>query len=303
MDFRKICFGVEVELTGISRSKVSTVIANYFNTQSIYEGGSYDAFSVEDNNSRKWQVVRDGSVKTEKKVNGTIISAGPENSIEIVTPILKYEDIESLQEIMRQLRKVGCFPNYTTGIHIHVGLNYEIEAKKISNLLKLFYSKQDLIYKAINVGDYRRRYCEKLSEEFTNKLNNEKKLTMDRIRDIWYEGYERGGRYNRSRYKGINPHPILSGRMPTVEYRMFQFSRGIHAGELKSFIQFTLAFTAYALNAKSISMKKTVPSTGNSKYTFRVFLLKLGFIGNEFATARQILLKNLVGNIAWRDRV
>ena len=39
----------------------------------------------------------------------------------------------------------------------------------------------------------------------------------------------------------------------------------------------------------------------NEKYTFRTWLLRLGLIGDEFKTARMHLLKNLEGNIAWRD--
>ena len=47
------------------------------------------------------------------------------------------------------------------------------------------------------------------------------------------------------------------------------------------------------------SRAKTNPE--NEKYTFRTWLLRLGMIGDEFKTARQHLLKNLEGNIAWRD--
>lgn len=38
----------------------------------------------------------------------------------------------------------------------------------------------------------------------------------------------------------------------------------------------------------------------NEKYAFRCFLLRLGFIGNEYKTARKILLKNLSGSSAFR---
>ena len=44
---------------------------------------------------------------------------------------------------------------------------------------------------------------------------------------------------------------------------------------------------------------KTV--SDNEKYTFRTWLLRLGLIGDEFKTARHHLLKNLDGNIAWKD--
>jgi len=39
----------------------------------------------------------------------------------------------------------------------------------------------------------------------------------------------------------------------------------------------------------------------NEKYTFRCFLLKLGFIGEEYKTARKILLARLEGSGAFRS--
>ena len=41
--------------------------------------------------------------------------------------------------------------------------------------------------------------------------------------------------------------------------------------------------------------------TDNDKYAFRCFLLRLGFIGGEYKTARQILLRNLTGDAAFRN--
>ncbi|MDH7567953.1 MAG: virulence associated protein, partial [Clostridiales bacterium] len=38
----------------------------------------------------------------------------------------------------------------------------------------------------------------------------------------------------------------------------------------------------------------------NEKYIFRVWLLRLGFIGNEFKAARKLLLDRLEGNAAFR---
>lgn len=40
----------------------------------------------------------------------------------------------------------------------------------------------------------------------------------------------------------------------------------------------------------------------NEKYAFRCFLLKLGFIGDEYKTTRKILLQNLSGNGAWKTK-
>jgi len=72
-----------------------------------------------------------------------------------------------------------------------------------------------------------------------------------------------------------------------------------HAGKVKAYIQFCLALSHKALTQRYASRKPTISS--NEKYTFRVFLLNLGLIGDEFKTARTHLLGNLEGNIAWKD--
>lgn len=83
----------------------------------------------------------------------------------------------------------------------------------------------------------------------------------------------------------------------TVEFRLFNST--LHAGEVKSYIQLCLAISHQALIQKSASHTRTQSS--NEKYTFRTWLLRLGLIGDEFKTARTHLLKNLDGNIAWKD--
>ena len=39
----------------------------------------------------------------------------------------------------------------------------------------------------------------------------------------------------------------------------------------------------------------------NEKYAFRCFLLRLGFIGNEYKSQRKILLRNLTGSSAFKS--
>ena len=41
--------------------------------------------------------------------------------------------------------------------------------------------------------------------------------------------------------------------------------------------------------------------TDNEKFAFRVFLIRLGFVGDEFKLARKILMKNLSGNSAFKN--
>ena len=69
--------------------------------------------------------------------------------------------------------------------------------------------------------------------------------------------------------------------------------------EIAAYTQFISRLCDMARDAKMISSKPT--ETDNDKYAFRCFLLRLGFIGKEYKTARKILLRNLIGNSAFRS--
>ena len=92
----------------------------------------------------------------------------------------------------------------------------------------------------------------------------------------------------------LNLHSVF--QKGTIEFRAFNAS--LHAGEIKSFIQLAMAISHQALKSSAASARR--PETDNPKYTFRCWLLRLGFIGDEFATAREHLTKRLPGNAAWR---
>lgn len=68
--------------------------------------------------------------------------------------------------------------------------------------------------------------------------------------------------------------------------------------EMAAYTQFISRLCDMARDAKRVSSKPT--ETDNDKYAFRYFLLRLGFIGKEYKTARKILLRNLTGNSAFR---
>ena len=71
------------------------------------------------------------------------------------------------------------------------------------------------------------------------------------------------------------------------------------ADEALVYTQLISKLVEQARTAKRVTMKeKTVE---NEKYAFRCFLLRLGFIGDEYKATRRVLLKNLTGNGAWKD--
>lgn len=71
------------------------------------------------------------------------------------------------------------------------------------------------------------------------------------------------------------------------------------ADESKAYTHFVSALCEFAANAKRVTAKER--KTDNDKYTFRCFLLRLGFIGMEYKTERKILLRNLNGSSAFRN--
>lgn len=69
-------------------------------------------------------------------------------------------------------------------------------------------------------------------------------------------------------------------------------------GEADAYIRLITAMVEMARRQKRVVA--TEKPLENAKFTMRIFLIRLGFIGNEYKTARKILLRNLTGNSSWR---
>ena len=107
-------------MTGITREKASQVAASYLGGESLYLGTYYKTYAATDSQGRMWKFTYDGSIQAEKKENGERVPADKPYKTEMVSPICTYEDIPTIQELVRQLRHKGAFSNSSTGIHIHV---------------------------------------------------------------------------------------------------------------------------------------------------------------------------------------
>ena len=177
----------------------------------------------------------------------------------MVTPTLKYEDIETLQELVRKLRKAGAISHagIGAGVHIHIGANGHTP-QTLRNLANLMASHERLIADALKIDQGRmNRYCRTVNPQFIEQLNRKKPTNMAQFADIWYSAnganYGRNQHYNDSRYHMLNFHAT--------------FTKG---------------------------------TTENPKLAMRTWLIRLGLVGEEFATARNFLTKNLDGDAAFR---
>ena len=301
-EMKKQTIGVEVEMNSITRKEAAMLAATFFGTgryEDTARRNGYYTWSAWDAQGREWKFQRDVSI------------AGPDDEkCEMVTPILTWDDIETLQELCRQLRHKGAKSDATRGcgVHIHIGANGHTP-QTLRNLANIMASHEDLLTKALNLDTSRiNRYCRTVNRVFLSRVNQKKPKTMSALADLWYNtqnaSYGRDQHYNDSRYHMLNLHATFT--KGTVEFRLFQFDAptadrkgGIHAGQLKSYIQLCLALSQMAKTVRTASAKPQ--QRENPKYAMRTWLLRLGFIGDEFKTARDLFTNRLEGDAAFRN--
>ena len=290
-DIKSQAFGMELEFTGISRMKAAQAIAQVINGNAnyTYEGGGYYKCTVTASDGRKWTIMRDASIDTD----------GGEQC-EFVTPKCTYEDMGTVQECIRALRKAGAKVNKSCGLHVHIdGANHT--AQSLKNLIFTFRAKEDLIFKAVKTQRSRLgQWCKPIDDALINNIKKVRNLDNRNLRTTWYNTYNDNYRsqsehYHGSRYHALNLHSMWY--RGTVEFRLFEAT--LHAGEVRTYITLCLAMSAAAINSKRTSAD--VLDNGNDKYAMRCWLLRLGFIGDEWENIRKHLLKNLEGNAAWRN--
>lgn len=214
-EMKKQTIGIEIEMAGITREKACRVIASHFGTERTvrHDGGGYDVWSCLDNQGRRWNITRDGSIRANSDLEKT----------ELGTPILHYDDIEDLQEIARKLRRAGAISNplHGCGVHCHIGANGH-DAKTLRNLANIMASHESLLTSALSIDRGRiTSYCQTVNQDFLKKLNKRKPQTMAALADLWYAGDygSRTAHYNHTRYHMLNLHATFT--KGTVDYSLY----------------------------------------------------------------------------------
>lgn len=292
-------FGVEVEFTGITRAMAAKAVAEVLNsTVTGPDSTCYHTRKIKDNKRRVWKIMRDSSITPVKKTGNDPID---EYRVEFVTPPLKYDDIETLQTIIRKFRELGGIPHSSCGIHIHVdGANHT--ATSLRRLVNFCYSRQEIIYDALSVGNRKNRWCKPVSEDLLRTMKKEKEIQTSDIEKIWYssanDNYYGGidhSHYNVTRYHALNLHSFF--QKGTVEFRLFNST--LHAGKIKSYVQFILALSAWAIESNDkIVFRSMSGYTAEKKITlmYNILTKRLGLYGEEFKTCRLHMMKKLREN-------
>lgn len=293
-------FGVEVEMYNITRENAAKVVANFFGTAYTvaYEGSCYKKWICKDAQGRKWVFMSDSSIHD------------AHGGCEMVTPVLNYEDMELLQEVIRVLRRAGAKsdPAHECGIHVHVDAEGQTAAN-IKTLTNLMSSHDALILNAIGVDEQRRSWCRPVDDRFVAELNRKNAKDLEAVKKVWYEsqGYsvsDQYAHYSGSRYNILNLHSLWQGK--GIEFRCFQFDNataerkgGLHAGQLKAYIQLCLALCTAAKTTKyARATANDEQRTNPRRVMYRWMEVKLGMQGEEFQTARKLFIRNLEGVVS-----
>jgi hypothetical protein len=279
-------FGIEIETVGASRKALAEAVAKTVGGTPERRGA--DDWRIKADDGRTWNVVRDGSLPGIK-------------SGEVVTPILTYEDLGILGSLTANLRKAGAETDEHTGLHIHVGVQ-GITGDALANLAKIVALQEPYILMALGTSQRRTdEYCRPVDEEFLGRLQASKgKLDTDKFFAIWYgtcdADHRKEHHYDKSRYHGLNLHSVAY--RGTAEYRYFNGT--LDAVRIKSYVQFCLALTAKGRNASHARLGKREYQAGSARYDLRVFLIRLGLNGAEFADCRKTLTAGLPGDCAFK---
>ena len=287
-------------MTGITRRQAAEAAAALFGAtaRQTHESRTYDPWEVMDREGKAWRFVYDANIRGSRRLGLQQVPTGDGvYKVEMNSPKLEYSELGKLQEVVRALRRAGAVVNESCGMHVHVDASRHTP-RSLKNALSIMYSKEDILFKALNVNERRvERWCQKVREPMLEKIRKlPANTTMERLKWEWYEGSDESDEhYNWTRYYALNLHSVFY--RGTLEWRCFEST--LHAGKVRANITLALAISAQAINQSRTVMRKTEISE-NPAFTFRTFLLRLGLIGPEYKNVREHLLSNLPGDRAWR---
>ena len=288
-------------MTGLSRQQAAEAVAALFGATAIHSRSSrtYDPWEVTDNEGKTWRFVFDASIRATHRSGRRQLSTGDDTyKVEMNSPKLEYSEMGKLQDVVRTLRHAGAVVNSSCGMHVHVDASKHTP-QSLKNALSIMYSKEDILFKALNVDERRvERWCQKVREPMlkqARRLSSDETRDLTQLENIWYEGDNGSAdHYNWTRYYALNLHSVFY--RGTVEWRCFNST--LHAGKVAAYVNLCLAISAQAIAQRSTVMRKT--HSDNELFTFRVWLVRLGLNGEEFKNTRNHLLANLDGDRAWR---
>ena len=218
------------------------------------------------------------------------------------------EDTNLLGNLVRRLLEMGARFYGRAGCGVHIYIESEYTPRTVRNLANIMAAHEELLRQSLTLSDWwSEKYGRAVDPHFVEALRSEKPDTMRKVKEIWDRttnaDEERSWMKLQDSCYTLNVEPVFY--RGAAEFRYYRQSnpgsdlRPAAAGLwMETLIRLSLAIHQAA---KDSSRTSPMPvQTDNPKYAMRTWLMKLGFVGDEFSLNRRKLLKNLPGNGANR---
>lgn len=232
---------------------------------------------------RKELVNAIGEISTKMKYQGPPSFA---YSNEVATVLrdgtLIVEDIEANKELLLKLAEKHLIDDSWNEDREVLEITLPLEnhtALSLINLVSIFYTKAGIINKAIGAPK-----AFEVNERFIEALMEEPPEDAKAFVTLWRECGER------NMTKGIE--------FTEDKIRITGFPLNDNSDWIQAYTQLAAAINKLALTSKYIKINPE--PIENEKYSFRVWLVRIGFGGTEHKTSRKLLLSNLSGHTAFR---
>ncbi len=198
----------------------------------------------------------------------------------VLTPETPIGEKDSIRPVLDALKTAGASVEGNATVTVSLDGHNGITLK---NLVNLIYCKQALIQKSLAFQE------DIIPESFVKIINSVMMETLGELADLINTAIDNGQIQGESQLNFDLAERTIS----------FSFANAtLDADEVLAFLSLCWQLNEQARKQKFSSAKQK--DTDNDKFSFRVWLIRLGFVGAAFATDRKVLLARLSGDAAFR---
>lgn len=221
MNANEMTYGIEIEC-GIDMNRAGIAIGGY------HRGTACPSLPTSSEGGQ-WKAEHDGSLSFRGK-----------QAVEFVSPILKgAAGLDNIRAACAVIKSWNGTTNRTCGLHIHVGVDPNISMDVLRRLYRLVGRFENALYAVTGTPDRRSsRFCNSVKTESNKNLNWAAVRNFGDLRT----NYE--CRDINDRYRILNIQNLLTGRSPTVEFRVF--SGTLNPAKIAAWVQICLSIVQAA---------------------------------------------------------
>ncbi|MDR3540686.1 MAG: hypothetical protein P4L69_06905 [Desulfosporosinus sp.] len=190
------------------------------------------------------------------------------------------EDKQILRTVLEALKTAGVTAEGNGTVTISLNAN---DGNSLRNTVNLIWSKQNLIRKALD------RQTDIVPESLVNTINAVPIDSLEEFAEVINKAIDAGT---------IEEESQLEFDLVDKTISFSFFNASLNTEEVLAFITLCQQLNEQGKKQKFSSTKQR--ESTNDRYSFRCYLLKLGFIGEEYKVARKVLLSRLDGNTSFR---